>query len=113
MLQIFANETLRTLCLCYKDISAEEYEAWSRKHKEAQVTMVNRESALDQVYEEIEKNLMVSRKEQHFSLINESRKKCHDLENVSSWGKHWETGILRIQEENRKLGTRLEAQSED
>uniref|UniRef100_A0A7N6BQJ8 Phospholipid-transporting ATPase n=1 Tax=Anabas testudineus TaxID=64144 RepID=A0A7N6BQJ8_ANATE len=58
-LDIFANETLRTLCLCYKDISAEEYEAWSRKHKEAQVTMVNRESALDQVYEEIEKNLML------------------------------------------------------
>ncbi|KAG7498592.1 phospholipid-transporting ATPase IC [Solea senegalensis] len=55
----FANETLRTLCLCYKDISAAEYEAWSRKHKEAQVTMVNRDAALDSVYEDIEKNLML------------------------------------------------------
>lgn len=62
VIQIFANETLRTLCLCYKDISTEEFEAWSRKHKEAQVTMVNREAALDQVYEQIEKNLMVSKK---------------------------------------------------
>uniref|UniRef100_A0A3Q2XEB3 Phospholipid-transporting ATPase n=1 Tax=Hippocampus comes TaxID=109280 RepID=A0A3Q2XEB3_HIPCM len=55
----FANETLRTLCLCYKDISSSEYEAWSRKHMDAQVTMVNREAALDQVYEMIEKNLML------------------------------------------------------
>nr|XP_020456646.1 phospholipid-transporting ATPase IC [Monopterus albus] len=58
-LDIFANETLRTLCLCYKDISAEEYNAWSRKHKEAQVVMANRDAALDQVYEQIEKDLML------------------------------------------------------
>ncbi|XP_071321667.1 phospholipid-transporting ATPase IC [Trachinotus anak] len=55
----FANETLRTLCLCYKDISREEFEAWSRKHEEAQVAMTNRDAALDRVYEEIEKNLML------------------------------------------------------
>uniref|UniRef100_A0A3Q2PDI7 Phospholipid-transporting ATPase n=1 Tax=Fundulus heteroclitus TaxID=8078 RepID=A0A3Q2PDI7_FUNHE len=58
-LDLFANETLRTLCLCYKDISISEFEAWSRKHKEAQVVMVNREEALDRVYEEIEKDLML------------------------------------------------------
>ncbi|XP_051794834.1 phospholipid-transporting ATPase IC [Acanthochromis polyacanthus] len=58
-LDVFANETLRTLCLCYKDISAEEYEAWSRKHKDAQLTLTNRDAALDQVYEQIEKNLML------------------------------------------------------
>lgn len=62
MLQEFANETLRTLCLCYKDISAAEYETWSRKHKEAQVTMVDRDAALDSVYEQIETDLMVSGK---------------------------------------------------
>uniref|UniRef100_A0A3P8WK56 Phospholipid-transporting ATPase n=1 Tax=Cynoglossus semilaevis TaxID=244447 RepID=A0A3P8WK56_CYNSE len=55
----FANETLRTLCLCYKDISQAEFDAWSRKHKEAQVTMVDRDAALDHVYEEIEKDLML------------------------------------------------------
>ncbi|XP_053730137.1 phospholipid-transporting ATPase IC [Synchiropus splendidus] len=55
----FANETLRTLCLCYKDISTNEYEAWSRKHKEAQVVLANRDAALDRVYELIENNLML------------------------------------------------------
>ncbi|XP_049594131.1 phospholipid-transporting ATPase IC [Syngnathus scovelli] len=55
----FANETLRTLCLCYKDISSSEYEAWSRKHMDAQVTLNNRDAALDHVYEMIEKNLML------------------------------------------------------
>ncbi|XP_056260023.1 phospholipid-transporting ATPase IC [Seriola aureovittata] len=58
-LDIFANETLRTLCLCYKDISRAEYEAWSRKHEEAQVSMSNRDAALDRVYEQIENNLML------------------------------------------------------
>ncbi|XP_033845382.1 phospholipid-transporting ATPase IC [Periophthalmus magnuspinnatus] len=58
-LDTFANETLRTLCLCYKDISAEEYESWSRRHKEAQVVLADREGALDRVYEEIEKGLML------------------------------------------------------
>ncbi|KAF3702330.1 Phospholipid-transporting ATPase IC [Channa argus] len=58
-LDIFANETLRTLCLCYKDISTEEYDTWSRKHKEAQVAERDRDAALDLVYEEIEKNLML------------------------------------------------------
>lgn len=60
LLQEFANATLRTLCLCYKDISATEFEAWSRKHREAQLVTFNREDALDRVYEEIEKNLMAS-----------------------------------------------------
>ncbi|RVE65444.1 hypothetical protein OJAV_G00116530 [Oryzias javanicus] len=55
----FANDTLRTLCLCYKDISANEYETWSRKHKEAQLVMVDRDAALDRVYEEVEKDLML------------------------------------------------------
>uniref|UniRef100_A0A8C5HBA8 Phospholipid-transporting ATPase n=1 Tax=Gouania willdenowi TaxID=441366 RepID=A0A8C5HBA8_GOUWI len=55
----FANETLRTLCLCYKDISQDEFDAWSRRHREAQVSLVDRETALDRVYEQIEKNLML------------------------------------------------------
>lgn len=73
MWQIFANETLRTLCLCYKDISTDEFEAWSRKHKDAQVAMSDRDAALDRVYEEIENNLMVSGRRQNFSSTNTSR----------------------------------------
>uniref|UniRef100_A0AAR2LXR5 Phospholipid-transporting ATPase n=1 Tax=Pygocentrus nattereri TaxID=42514 RepID=A0AAR2LXR5_PYGNA len=51
--------TLRTLCLCYKDISAADYNSWAQKHKEASVAMSNREQALDSVYELIETNLML------------------------------------------------------
>ncbi|XP_028658350.1 phospholipid-transporting ATPase IC [Erpetoichthys calabaricus] len=58
-LDVFANETLRTLCLCYKDIGEEEYEIWDRKHKAASISMADREAALDKVYEEIEKNLFL------------------------------------------------------
>lgn len=63
VLQEFANATLRTLCLCYKDISPDEFAAWSRRHKDAQVALSNRDEALDQVYEEIEKNLLVGEAE--------------------------------------------------
>ncbi|XP_048874577.1 phospholipid-transporting ATPase IC [Brienomyrus brachyistius] len=56
-LETFANETLRTLCLCYKDISNEEYETWAKKHKAASISLTDREAALDEVSELIEKNL--------------------------------------------------------
>ncbi|XP_053909336.1 phospholipid-transporting ATPase IC isoform X2 [Cuculus canorus] len=58
-LDIFASETLRTLCLCYRDISHEEFEAWNKKFVEASVATMNRDEALDKVYEEIEKNLIL------------------------------------------------------
>uniref|UniRef100_A0AAY4EPS9 Phospholipid-transporting ATPase n=1 Tax=Denticeps clupeoides TaxID=299321 RepID=A0AAY4EPS9_9TELE len=58
-LDVFANETLRTLCLCYKDISRADFDAWSRKYKEASIAMRNREEALDEVYEQIEKDLLL------------------------------------------------------
>ncbi|NXL94079.1 AT8B1 ATPase, partial [Alectura lathami] len=58
-LDVFANETLRTLCLCYRDISHDEFEAWNKKFKEASVATSNRDEALDKVYEEIEKNLIL------------------------------------------------------
>ncbi|KAF5903013.1 phospholipid-transporting ATPase IC, partial [Clarias magur] len=58
-LDIFANETLRTLCLCYKDITDEEFSLWSSKHKEASVALTNREEAVDAVSELIEKDLMM------------------------------------------------------
>ncbi|NWH66211.1 AT8B1 ATPase, partial [Geococcyx californianus] len=58
-LDIFASETLRTLCLCYRDISPEEFEVWNKKFAEASVATTNRDEALDKVYEEIEKNLIL------------------------------------------------------
>ncbi|KAK2514572.1 Atp8b1 [Columba livia] len=58
-LDIFANETLRTLCLCYRDIGQDEFEAWNKKFMEASVATTDRDEALDKVYEEIEKNLIL------------------------------------------------------
>ncbi|KAL6097333.1 atp8b1 [Pungitius sinensis] len=58
-LDVFANATLRTLCLSYKDISAADYEAWAQKHKEAQLVMSDRDAVLDRVYEQIESDLML------------------------------------------------------
>ncbi|XP_074135531.1 phospholipid-transporting ATPase IC [Sminthopsis crassicaudata] len=58
-LDIFANETLRTLCLCYKEISENEYAEWNKKFMAASVASTNRDEALDKVYEEIEKDLIL------------------------------------------------------
>ncbi|CAH2296591.1 phospholipid-transporting ATPase IC [Pelobates cultripes] len=58
-LDTFANETLRTLCLCYKDIDEVEYEKWNKKYMAASVAMSDRDEALDKVYEEIETDLLL------------------------------------------------------
>lgn len=58
-LDVFASETLRTLCLCYKDIEEKEFEEWNKKFMAASVASANRDEALDKVYEEIEKDLIL------------------------------------------------------
>uniref|UniRef100_A0A8V5GPZ9 Phospholipid-transporting ATPase n=1 Tax=Melopsittacus undulatus TaxID=13146 RepID=A0A8V5GPZ9_MELUD len=58
-LDVFASETLRTLCLCYRDIDPQEFEAWNGRFLEASVASTRRDEALDQVYEEIEQNLIL------------------------------------------------------
>ncbi|XP_023443441.2 phospholipid-transporting ATPase IC isoform X2 [Dasypus novemcinctus] len=58
-LDIFASETLRTLCLCYKEIKEKEFAAWNQKFMAASVASSNRDEALDKVYEEIEKDLIL------------------------------------------------------
>ncbi|XP_066458625.1 phospholipid-transporting ATPase IC-like isoform X2 [Eleutherodactylus coqui] len=58
-LDVFANETLRTLCLCYKDISEADFEIWNKKYHQACVAIDNRDEALDKVYEEIETDLVL------------------------------------------------------
>ncbi|XP_068418688.1 phospholipid-transporting ATPase IC [Eschrichtius robustus] len=58
-LDIFASETLRTLCLCYKEIEEKEYEEWNKKFMAASIASTNRDEALDKVYEEIEKDLIL------------------------------------------------------
>ncbi|XP_062898737.1 phospholipid-transporting ATPase IC isoform X2 [Mobula hypostoma] len=58
-LKEFADETLRTLCLSYKDISEGEFTKWNIKFKAASISTNNRDEALDRVYEEIEKDLLL------------------------------------------------------
>lgn len=58
-LKTFANEGLRTLCLAYKRVSKEEYEAWNAKYQKAQATIIKREEACDLVAEMIEKDLIL------------------------------------------------------
>ncbi|XP_044790512.1 phospholipid-transporting ATPase IC isoform X2 [Bubalus bubalis] len=58
-LDIFASETLRTLCLCYKEIEEKEFEEWNKKFMAASIASTNRDEALDKVYEEIEKDLIL------------------------------------------------------
>ncbi|XP_038646502.1 phospholipid-transporting ATPase IC isoform X1 [Scyliorhinus canicula] len=55
----FADETLRTLCLSYKDISEADFEEWNGKYKAASVATNNRDEARSSVYEEIETNLLL------------------------------------------------------
>lgn len=58
-LQEFAGEGLRTLVLAYKDLDEEYFNQWQQRHHEASTDLDDRESKLDQLYEEIEKDLLV------------------------------------------------------
>ncbi|XP_064618888.1 phospholipid-transporting ATPase ID-like isoform X5 [Lineus longissimus] len=53
----FANEGLRTLCLAQKDISEEYYNSWKKDYHDASCAMELRDERLDEVYEQIEKDL--------------------------------------------------------
>lgn len=55
----YANEGLRTLCLAYRIIPAEEYILWQQKYLKASSSTVNREEHIEAVCEEIEKYLIL------------------------------------------------------
>ncbi|XP_012659874.1 phospholipid-transporting ATPase IK [Otolemur garnettii] len=48
-LAAFAKETLRTLCLAYKEVDKDIYEEWQRRHKDASILLQNRAEALQQL----------------------------------------------------------------
>ncbi|XP_008579413.1 PREDICTED: probable phospholipid-transporting ATPase IK [Galeopterus variegatus] len=56
-LAAFAQETLRTLCLAYKEVDEDVYQEWRQRHQEASILLQNRAQALHQVYNEMEQNL--------------------------------------------------------
>ncbi|KAM9325142.1 phospholipid-transporting ATPase IC-like [Gastrophryne carolinensis] len=58
-LEDFSEETLRTLCLAYKDLEEEDYLAWKTRHHEASLSLEKRQQHLDKVYEDMEKDLQL------------------------------------------------------
>ncbi|XP_056875092.1 phospholipid-transporting ATPase ID [Takifugu flavidus] len=55
----YAGDGLRTLALAYKDLDEDYIEGWKRRHYEATIAMDGREEKLDELYEEIEKDLQL------------------------------------------------------
>ncbi|XP_045418839.1 phospholipid-transporting ATPase FetA-like isoform X2 [Lemur catta] len=55
----FAIEGLRTLMVAYRELDCEVFQTWSKQHNEACLSLEDREDKLSNVYEEIEKDLML------------------------------------------------------
>uniref|UniRef100_A0A8C7XR01 Phospholipid-transporting ATPase n=1 Tax=Oryzias sinensis TaxID=183150 RepID=A0A8C7XR01_9TELE len=53
----YAGDGLRTLVLAYKDLDESYLEGWRKRHHEASIAMEEREERLDDLYEEIEKDM--------------------------------------------------------
>lgn len=68
--QEFAGEGLRTLALAFKDLDGEYFAQWQQRHHTASTELEDREIKLDELYEEIEKDLLVGTDKQ--SRKNES-----------------------------------------
>ncbi|KAG7216627.1 hypothetical protein INR49_023336 [Caranx melampygus] len=55
----YAGDGLRTLVLAYKDLDEGYMDDWRNRHHEASTAMEGREERLDELYEEIEKDLLL------------------------------------------------------
>ncbi|XP_067399668.1 phospholipid-transporting ATPase ID-like isoform X2 [Emydura macquarii macquarii] len=55
----FAGEGLRTLVVAYKALQKDYFEDWHKRHHEASTALDGREEKLSELYEEIEKDLML------------------------------------------------------
>lgn len=58
-LEEYASEGLRTLCLAFRELSNEEYTAWSKIYEKASAVIRDRQEALDNAAELIEKDLFL------------------------------------------------------
>ena len=59
ILEVFAREGLRTLCVAERDLSEEFYQDWVRDHDFAAQALQNREDRLEEVADRIERELML------------------------------------------------------
>nr|XP_015832034.2 phospholipid-transporting ATPase ID [Nothobranchius furzeri] len=55
----YAGDGLRTLVLAYKDLEESYMEGWTQRHHEASTALEGREERLDELYEEIEKDMIL------------------------------------------------------
>uniref|UniRef100_A0A3B3VQK3 Phospholipid-transporting ATPase n=1 Tax=Poecilia latipinna TaxID=48699 RepID=A0A3B3VQK3_9TELE len=55
----YAGDGLRTLVLAYKHLKENYMEEWTQRHHEASTALEGREERLDQLYEEIEKDMIL------------------------------------------------------
>ncbi|KAF2071974.1 hypothetical protein CYY_006711 [Polysphondylium violaceum] len=55
----FSREGLRTLILAKREISAQEYEEWSKQYHEASTLIQGREEEIDRLNDQIEKDLLL------------------------------------------------------
>ncbi|XP_041060874.1 phospholipid-transporting ATPase IC-like isoform X2 [Carcharodon carcharias] len=58
-LDYFAAETLRTLCLAYKEVDESYFKDWNQRHHKASVVLEDRGRLLELLYEEIETDLVL------------------------------------------------------
>ncbi|XP_075494950.1 phospholipid-transporting ATPase 3-like isoform X1 [Primulina tabacum] len=58
-LEQFGAAGLRTLCLAYRDLNSGVYESWNEKYIQAKSALRDREKKLDEVAEQIEKELVL------------------------------------------------------
>lgn len=59
LIQDYATDGLRTLCLASRDVSEMEYQEWTKIYNQAAATINGRGDALDQAAEIIEKDLFL------------------------------------------------------
>lgn len=58
-LEEFASEGLRTLCIAQKQLSWAQYTDWQKRHKEASLSLKDRESKMEDVASSIERDLIL------------------------------------------------------
>ncbi|KAM6168043.1 phospholipid-transporting ATPase IK [Erethizon dorsatum] len=59
ILSAFTEQTLRTLCVAYKEVEEYVYQQWQPRHEEASMQLQNRAWALQQVYSDMEQGLQL------------------------------------------------------
>jgi phospholipid-translocating ATPase len=56
-LEVFAREGLRTLCIAQKELTEEQYQAWSKEYDVAAAAVNQREEKIEEVSDAIERDL--------------------------------------------------------